>query len=97
MVRSARTGTGVERVRKAMLEAAGWAPHSEPVFLARARHLEGLGKAQVHVGLAEQHMGQLELMAEELKLAQVALSELTGQFTTEDLLGAIFSRFCIGK
>ena len=94
---SAKTGAGIDLLRTALLEAAGWVPQRQPVFLARTRHLEGLAGAQLHVGLAEGHLGQLDLMAEELKLAQVALAQLTGEFTTEDLLGAIFSRFCIGK
>lgn len=94
---SAKTGAGIDLLRTALLEAAGWVPQRQPVFLARTRHLEGLAGARLHVGLAQAHLGQLDLMAEELKLAQVALAQLTGEFTTEDLLGAIFSRFCIGK
>jgi tRNA modification GTPase len=94
---SAKTGAGIDVLRTALLQAAGWVPQGEAVFLARTRHLEGLAKAQLHVGLAQGRLGQLELMAEELKLAQIALSQLTGEFTSEDLLGAIFSRFCIGK
>ena len=94
---SAKTGAGIDVLRNALLQAAGWVPQGEAAFLARTRHLEGLARAQAHVGLAAGRLGQLELMAEELKLAQIALSQLTGEFTTEDLLGAIFSRFCIGK
>jgi tRNA modification GTPase len=94
---SAKTGQGIDLLRSSLLEAAGWLPPGEPVFLARTRHLIGLAKAQSHIALAEERVLQLELMAEELKIAHLALDELTGEFTTEDLLGAIFSRFCIGK
>jgi tRNA modification GTPase len=66
--------------------------------MARRRHIEALLTAQTHLQAAEQHVGLAhELLAEELRLAQRALGEITGQVTTEDLLGQIFSKFCIGK
>jgi tRNA modification GTPase len=67
------------------------------VYLARERHLGALGRAQEHLQAAAQTHGRWEFFAEELRMAQAALSEITGQFTADDLLGAIFARFCIGK
>jgi len=94
---SARTGAGVELLRARLLEAAGWQAAGEGAFMARARHLDALTRAAGHLAAARAAAGQLELFAEELRLAQAALSEITGEFTADDLLGEIFSSFCIGK
>lgn len=99
---SARTGTGLELLRMKMLEIIGWQSNiaGEGLFMARQRHLQALNKARAHLDNAVSSMecdGQLELLAEELRLAQLALSSITGEFTADDLLGEIFSRFCIGK
>jgi len=79
-----------------ILKAAGWGG-SEAVFLARTRHLHALGIAAAHVATAGERIAQLELCAEELRLAQSALGSITGAVTADDLLGKIFSQFCIGK
>ncbi len=94
---SARTGAGVALLRDRLLQAAGWQAAGEGTFMARARHLDALGRAATHLAAARQATAQLELFAEELRLAQAALSEITGEFSADDLLGEIFSRFCIGK
>ena len=80
-----------------LLRVAGWHPGAEGVFLARERHLQALQDARDHLLLAEARQRQLELFAEELRLAQESLGSVTGEFTPDDLLGEIFSRFCIGK
>ncbi|MDX9886975.1 tRNA uridine-5-carboxymethylaminomethyl(34) synthesis GTPase MnmE [Thauera sp.] len=94
---SARSGEGVELVRQELLRIAGWHAHGEDVILARERHLAALRKALAHVLEAGGQLGALELFAEELRLAQEQLDEITGEFTADELLGVIFSRFCIGK
>ncbi len=94
---SAKTAAGIGLLHAAILEAAGRLPEAEGVFLARERHLEGLARAARHLESAENCLNQLELFAEELRLAQMALGEITGEFTADDLLGEIFSKFCIGK
>lgn len=94
---SAKTGAGVELLREKLLEAVGWQAVGEGAFMARARHLDALGRAAGHLVAARAGAVQLELFAEELRLAQAALSEITGEFTADDLLGEIFSKFCIGK
>ena len=94
---SAKTGAGIELLRGKLLEAAGWQAAGEGAFMARARHLDALGRAAGHLAAARESAAQLELFAEELRLAQAALSEITGEFTADDLLGEIFSTFCIGK
>jgi tRNA modification GTPase len=94
---SAKTGAGVELLRDKLLEAAGWQAAGEGAFMARARHLDALSRAAGHLAAARESAAQLELFAEELRLAQAALSEITGEFTADDLLGEIFSKFCIGK
>jgi len=97
---SAKTGEGIELLRAVLLDIAGWHPSEESVFLARERHLIALRAARVHLAQAASllHEGRvLELSAEELRLAQEQLNRITGAFGAEDLLGAIFSRFCIGK
>ncbi|MEK6244694.1 MAG: tRNA uridine-5-carboxymethylaminomethyl(34) synthesis GTPase MnmE [Pseudomonadota bacterium] len=94
---SAKTGAGLDALRAAMLEAAGWTSRGETVFLARERHLRALGTARVHLEAAASQVAQWEFFAEELRLAQEALGEISGRVSTDDLLGEIFSRFCIGK
>lgn len=97
---SARTGEGVDLLRNHLKESMGLTSNTESGFLARRRHLQALERAAEHL---EQGREQLvsayagELLAEELRLSQQALSEITGEFTSDDLLGRIFSSFCIGK
>jgi tRNA modification GTPase len=101
LVVSATTGAGLGRLRAALLARAGWQAAGEGVFHARARHVDALQRAGIHLDAAEAHAEAgdqaLELVAEELRAAHDALGEITGTFTADDLLGAIFSRFCIGK
>jgi len=94
---SAKTGAGLELLRKELLKIAGWQPQSEGVYMARARHLVALQTVEANVLNAENLLSSLELLAEELRLAQESLNTITGEFTSDDLLGEIFSRFCIGK
>ena len=94
---SAKTGQGMEGLRRALLAAAGWEGSSEDVILARARHLDALRRAATHVQAAADIVAEPECAAEELRLAQQALEELTGRKTADDLLGEIFGRFCLGK
>jgi tRNA modification GTPase len=94
---SAKTGAGIDLLRAELLGTAGWQPTGEGGFMARQRHLDALARAQARLLAAQQLSGQLDLQAEELRLAQEALSDITGEFTPDDLLGEIFSRFCIGK
>ncbi|HEX9182072.1 MAG TPA: tRNA uridine-5-carboxymethylaminomethyl(34) synthesis GTPase MnmE [Burkholderiales bacterium] len=94
---SAKTGEGIEALRQAILRAAGWRSHGESVFLARERHLRALQAAARHLAGAAEQGGRWELFAEELRLAHHALGSITGEVTADELLGEIFSRFCIGK
>ena len=94
---SARTGAGLDLLRRAVLELAGGQQPAENAFLARERHLEALRAAQGRLAAAAGQADQPELFAEELRLAHEHLSLITGEFTADDLLGEIFSRFCIGK
>ena len=94
---SAKSGVGIELLHDELLRVAGWRGHGEDVVLARERHLEALGVAAEKSALAARRLDQIELCAEELRLAQEALSRITGEFRADDLLGEIFSRFCIGK
>lgn len=94
---SAKTGAGLELLQQKLLESAGWQATGEGALMARTRHLEALQRAATHVLQARNTAAQLEFFAEELRLAQLALSEITGEFSADDLLGEIFSRFCIGK
>lgn len=94
---SAREGAGIGLLTGRLLELAGWQAAGEGGFMARGRHLAALRQAAAHLGLARERAAQLELFAEELRLAQEALSSITGEFTPDDLLGVIFSQFCIGK
>lgn len=93
---SAKTGDGLDLLRQALLQVAGWHP-TEDVFIARERHLRALKTTDEHIAAARAQLPQLELFAEELRLAQAALSSITGEFSADDLLGEIFGRFCIGK
>ncbi|MDD2545635.1 MAG: tRNA uridine-5-carboxymethylaminomethyl(34) synthesis GTPase MnmE [Burkholderiaceae bacterium] len=98
---SARTGTGLEALRRILLEVAGWQSAPEGLYIARARHVEALQAVDAHLMEAAAQLlsvsPALDLLAEELRLAQNALSTITGEFTSDDLLGVIFSSFCIGK
>ena len=94
---SAKTGEGIEALRGKLLEAVGWRAQDSGTFMARERHLRALTQAQTHLNQAHAVLTSAELFAEELSLAQRALNEITGEFTSDDLLGEIFSRFCIGK
>jgi tRNA modification GTPase len=94
---SARSGAGAELLRRRLLELAGWQASGEGNFMARGRHLQALRAALDHLQEARAALPQLELFAEELRLAQEALAAITGEFSADDLLGEIFSRFCIGK
>ncbi len=98
---SAKTGDGLNELRQTLLRLAGWQAAQEGVFIARQRHVQSLRQAREHVHMAQAHAalsdGALDLMAEELRLAHNALGSITGAFTSDDLLGEIFTRFCIGK
>ena len=98
---SAKTGAGLDGLRRALLQVAGWQAAPEGVFIARERHVAALRRVQEHLGAADAHLEAqaqaLDLLAEELRLAQNALNEITGEFGADDLLGVIFSSFCIGK
>ncbi|MCK6374438.1 MAG: tRNA uridine-5-carboxymethylaminomethyl(34) synthesis GTPase MnmE [Zoogloea sp.] len=94
---SAKAGQGIELLRAELLRVAGWHRHGEDIILARERHLIALREALACIRRAQDNRHALELMAEELRLAQEAANEITGEFTPDDLLGVIFSRFCIGK
>ena len=98
---SARTGEGLDALRRILLEVAGWQSAPEGVYIARARHVQALRTVQQHLEEAAAQLDALgpalDLLAEELRLAQNALSSITGEFSSDDLLGVIFSSFCIGK
>ena len=98
---SAKTGAGVDALRREILAQAGAQEEMEGAILARERHLGALRDADAHLAAAADHLAQgappLELLAEDLREAQTALSAITGEFTADDLLGVIFSRFCLGK
>ena len=93
---SAKTGAGIDALRAKLLEIAGWQP-GESLFIARERHLRALSDAADHLATAAAALSALEIFAEELRLAHKALQSITGEYTPDDLLGAIFSKFCIGK
>ncbi|MEY4218486.1 MAG: tRNA modification GTPase MnmE, partial [Pseudomonadota bacterium] len=96
---SAKTGLGIDRLRAKLLQTAGWQPASEGLYLARERHVQALKRVQSHIEMADAHLRaqaqSLDLLAEELRLSQTALNEI--EFNADDLLGVIFSSFCIGK
>ena len=87
----------MDALRTALLAAAGWRTSGESVFIARERHLQALQQAASHLRVAADEVRRWEIFAEELRLAQEALSRITGEFTADDLLGEIFGRFCVGK
>ena len=94
---SAKTGAGMDLLCAELLSIAGWQQGAEDLFMARERHLVALRGAAQHAAQAGEHFGRPELLAEELRLAQEKLNSITGEFAADDLLGEIFSRFCIGK
>jgi tRNA modification GTPase len=95
---SAKTGAGLDLLKRTLLESVGWQSGSgEGLFMARERHVQALMQASSHLERAAHSTDKLELFAEELRLAQAILGTITGEFTSDDLLGEIFSRFCIGK
>jgi tRNA modification GTPase len=97
---SARTGQGLEDLRKAILDLAGAHDLSEGSFSARQRHVDALRRSRKHITRGHQALAEMaagEILAEELRLAQQALGEITGEMLPDDLLGAIFASFCIGK
>jgi tRNA modification GTPase len=98
---SAKTGEGLDKLRSALLQAAGWQAPAGGIFMARERHVQALRLVENHLLEATAHLAlraqSLDLLAEELRLAQNALNEITGEFSSDDLLGVIFSSFCIGK
>jgi tRNA modification GTPase len=98
---SAKSGIGLEALKKELLKVAGWQPESEGGIFARKRHVEALLGAEQHIKkalvLLRSENSAIELAAEEMRLAQDELSTITGQFLPDDLLGKIFSTFCIGK
>jgi tRNA modification GTPase len=101
LVLSAKSGAGLQALRRKILEIAGWQSVTEGVFIARSRHVKALEEVQSHLQVAQIHLAcesqSLDLLAEELRLAQNALNGITGEFGSDDLLGVIFSKFCIGK
>ena len=94
---SAKTGRGMTELSRLMLEKAGWEAPDDASFIARERHMLALSRAIEHIENASTHIGPPELIAEELRVANVELGSITGQLTADELLGEIFSRFCIGK
>jgi tRNA modification GTPase len=100
-VLSAKTGDGLPELRQQLLKLAGWSGTSEGLFMARQRHVQALLRVQDHLEQAQTLLASpapaLDLLAEELRLSQNPLNEITGEFKADDLLGVIFSQFCIGK
>lgn len=97
---SAKTGLGIEALKQHLKSLMGYQSNLEGGFIARRRHLEALDLASGHLAIGKEQLEVFqagELLAEELRMAQLALSEITGKFTSDDLLGKIFSSFCIGK
>ena len=96
---SLKTGEGLDQLKQHLLKVAGRDDSIEGVFLARRRHLQALNVAQKACADALKRLenNMPELAAEELKMAQQALNEITGQFDADDLLGRIFADFCVGK
>ena len=94
---SAKTGKGLDVLRARLLEIAGWQAAGEGLFAARERHLLALQEVSEQLVQAQGKLLQPELLAEHLRLAQESLNKITGEFSSDDLLGEIFSRFCIGK
>ena len=101
VVISAKTGAGLQALREQLLSVVGWQSAPEGVFMARERHVRALAEVDVQLLRAAAQLRStepaLDLLAEDLRQAQRHLGDITGQFTSDDLLGEIFSRFCIGK
>ncbi len=101
VVISAKTGDGLDTLRLRLLETVGWKSAPEGIFMARERHLRALANVAAELVRASAQLSAavpaLDLLAEDLRQAQQHLSDITGKFTPDDLLGEIFSRFCIGK
>jgi len=94
---SAKTGAGIDGLRRTLLKLAGWQTDGGDIFMARERHLVALERAASALDRAGLSGSRTELFAEELRLAQRELDSITGEFTADDLLGQIFARFCVGK
>ena len=97
---SAKTGEGIDLLKHHLKVCMGYQQKNEGQFIARRRHLDAIDAAEVHLELADENLHIVkagELLAEELRFAQEALSSITGEFSSDDLLGRIFSDFCIGK
>lgn len=94
---SAKTGEGIDEFRDKLLNLIGWSNHESGAFMARERHLIALKNAKRHLELSSIALNMPEIFAEELRLAQNELNSITGKFTADDLIGEIFSKFCIGK
>lgn len=94
---SAKAALGIDELRNVILEMVGFDSNNHDVFIARTRHLDAMLRAVAHIDLAFENWHNLELLAEELRYAHSKLSEITGEFSSDQLLGEIFSRFCIGK
>ncbi len=97
---SAKTGAGLDSLRQHLKDCMGYQSSGEGTFMARRRHLDAIERAQTHLGEGKKQLQETkagELLAEELRQAQKALGEITGEVTSDDLLGEIFSSFCIGK
>jgi tRNA modification GTPase len=101
VVISAKTGAGLQSLRQQLLQVVGWQSAPEGVFMARERHVQALYAVASQLTRASEQLNAkqpaLDLLAEDLRQAQLALSQITGEFTPDDLLGEIFSKFCIGK
>ncbi|NQW80655.1 MAG: tRNA uridine-5-carboxymethylaminomethyl(34) synthesis GTPase MnmE, partial [Polaromonas sp.] len=101
VVISAKTGAGLQALRQQLLHVVGWQSAPEGVFMARERHVQALHEVADQLMRADEQISAkqpaLDLLAEDLRQAQRALSQITGEFTPDDLLGEIFSKFCIGK
>lgn len=94
---SVKNGEGMNALYGKLLAMMGWSNHEGSIFIARERHIQALKTAQKFLQDARNSSDRMELFADDLSQAQRALSEITGEFTSDDLLGEIFSRFCIGK
>src|SRR5699024_11184887 len=98
---SAQKGQGLDELRQRLLQIAGWSPHTESPWLARERHLHALERCDEHLQIAKFHAHHddqiIDLVAEELRLTHNELCEITGLFTSDDLLWEIFSSFCKRK
>ena len=101
VVISAKTGAGLQQLRQQLLQLVGWQAAPEGVFMARERHVRALREVEAQLARAAAQLRAqapaLDLLAEDLRQAQNALGDITGEFTPDDLLGEIFSKFCIGK